>query len=79
MLFWGLVRMGGLEPPLREELDPKSSAATNYATSAGLLIIWISKVYALFCPSKANAKIAIFAKLAKLFLSVTLMVKSNKA
>ena len=26
--------MGGLEPPLREELDPKSSAATNYATSA---------------------------------------------
>ena len=29
-----LVRMGGLEPPLREELDPKSSAATNYATSA---------------------------------------------
>ena len=28
------VRMGGLEPPLREELDPKSNAATNYATSA---------------------------------------------
>ena len=29
-----LVRIGGLEPPLREELDPKSSAATNYAISA---------------------------------------------
>ncbi len=28
------VRIGGLEPPLREELDPKSSAATNYAISA---------------------------------------------
>ncbi len=34
MLFRFFVRMGGLEPPLREELDPKSSAATNYATSA---------------------------------------------
>ena len=31
------VRMGGLEPPLREELDPKSNAATNYATSASVL------------------------------------------
>lgn len=31
------VRMGGLEPPLREELDPKSNAATNYATSASAL------------------------------------------
>ncbi len=29
--------MGGLEPPLREELDTKSSAATNYATSAFVL------------------------------------------
>lgn len=29
-----VVRIGGLEPPLREELDPKSSAATNYAISA---------------------------------------------
>lgn len=32
---FALVRIGGLEPPLREELDPKSSAATNYAISAG--------------------------------------------
>ena len=28
------VRIGRLELPLREELDPKSSAATNYAISA---------------------------------------------
>ena len=28
------VRMKGLEPPLLTELDPKSSAATNYATCA---------------------------------------------
>lgn len=28
------VRMKGLEPPRRETPDPKSGAATNYATSA---------------------------------------------
>lgn len=30
------VRMKGLEPPRPETLDPKSNAATNYATCAGL-------------------------------------------
>lgn len=29
-----IVRMKGLEPPRRETPDPKSGAATNYATSA---------------------------------------------
>lgn len=29
-----VVRAGGLEPPHREILDPKSNAATNYATRA---------------------------------------------
>jgi hypothetical protein len=29
-----LVRKKGLEPPRREAPDPKSGAATNYATSA---------------------------------------------
>lgn len=28
------VRMKGLEPPRPETLDPKSNAATNYATRA---------------------------------------------
>ena len=28
------VRMEGLEPPCPEALDPKSSASTNFATSA---------------------------------------------
>ena len=32
------VRMKGLEPPRLSALDPKSSAATNYATSAFHLI-----------------------------------------
>jgi hypothetical protein len=30
----GFVRKKGLEPPRREAPDPKSGAATNYATSA---------------------------------------------
>lgn len=30
----GLVRTKGLEPPRLTTLDPKSSAATNYATCA---------------------------------------------
>ena len=30
----GVVRMKGLEPPRPETLDPKSNAATNYATCA---------------------------------------------
>ena len=32
-----IVRMKGLEPPRRMTLDPKSNAATNYATCAELL------------------------------------------
>ena len=31
-----MVRMKGLEPPRLSTLDPKSSAATNYATCAFL-------------------------------------------
>ena len=31
------VRLTGLEPALREKLDPKSSASTNSATGAFLL------------------------------------------
>ena len=30
----GFVRMEGLEPPCLAALDPKSSASTNFATSA---------------------------------------------
>ena len=32
--FAGFVRIKGLEPPRLSTLDPKSSAATNYAISA---------------------------------------------
>ncbi len=32
------VRTKGLEPPRRQTLDPKSSAATNYATCAGFIV-----------------------------------------
>ncbi len=33
-LVFGFVRVKGLEPPRLSALDPKSSAATNYATHA---------------------------------------------
>ncbi|GEM_PF-2285595 len=33
-LSTGFVRIEGLEPPRLSALDPKSSAATNYAISA---------------------------------------------
>lgn len=33
-LGFSCVRMKGLEPPRLTSLDPKSSAATNYATCA---------------------------------------------
>ena len=33
-----VVRMEGLEPPCRKALDPKSSASTNFATSAMLML-----------------------------------------
>ena len=29
-----MVQVKGLEPPLRKELDPKSSASANFATPA---------------------------------------------
>ena len=49
MKSWSFeVRTKGLEPPRRKTLDPKSSAATNYATcasrafrSAKLAIMWL--------------------------------------
>ena len=34
-----VVRTKGLEPPRRETPDPKSGAATNYATRATLLSV----------------------------------------
>ncbi len=36
------VRMKGLEPPRLTALDPKSSAATNYATSAKATLVFCS-------------------------------------
>ena len=35
-----MVRVKGLEPPLRKELDPKSSASANFATPAQLYKWW---------------------------------------
>lgn len=38
-LFGQLVRIGGLEPPRPQTLDPKSNAATNYATCADHFVL----------------------------------------
>lgn len=38
------VRMKGLEPPRPETLDPKSNAATNYATCAVIVSLRDAKV-----------------------------------
>ncbi len=38
------MRLKGLEPPRLSALDPKSSAATNYATAAGGILITGAKV-----------------------------------
>lgn len=54
-LFSKLVRMKGLEPPRPETLDPKSNAATNYATCAS-------------CGWNCAAKVHIFSLWAKHFL-----------
>lgn len=37
------MRMKGLEPSLPKKLEPKSSASTNSATSAGVAVIHHSK------------------------------------
>ncbi len=39
------VRKKGLEPPRREAPDPKSGAATNYATSAVRILSWQRYTY----------------------------------
>ena len=38
--FLVFVRLKGLEPPRRETPDPKSGAATNYATAAGVTFLF---------------------------------------
>ncbi len=42
-IFFIIVRLKGLEPPRLSAPDPKSGAATNYATAASLL--YHSKCY----------------------------------
>ena len=42
--------MKGLEPPRREAPDPKSGAATNYATSAlGVANVTILSYFQIYC------------------------------
>ena len=50
-----IVRMKGLEPPRPETLDPKSNAATNYATCAWMKYV-LQKRLAELCEGKVKAK-----------------------
>ena len=60
--FRFFVRAKGLEPPRLSALDPKSSAATNYATPA--LVIGIAKVDIFFTNPNILKKIyPIFCKI----------------
>ena len=52
------VRLTGLEPARRKTLDPKSSASTNSATGAFLVVFVVI----------ADAKVILFVEIAKLFI-----------
>ena len=52
-----IVRLKGLEPPRRETPDPKSGAATNYATAAIATVILLfsgAKIWIIFKPPNKN-------------------------
>lgn len=62
------VRMKGLEPPRPKTLDPKSNAATNYATcavfgckvSAIILFLQIYFLFAILLSQEAQTYLALF-------------------
>ena len=53
-----LVRMEGLEPPRLSTPEPKSGAATNYATSAYLYMV-------VFLPTLTTISLVVFATLVR--------------
>ena len=66
LFSWFFVRAKGLEPPRRKTLDPKSSAATNYATPA--FRIGIAKVGIFFSIATSPAIFfSLTAALSKMF------------
>ena len=48
------VRLTGLEPAHRKTLDPKSSASTNFATDATIVMVKIKYLYTIFIFSVAK-------------------------
>lgn len=62
------MRMKGLEPPRPKTLDPKSNAATNYATcaffgckvSAIILFLQIYFLFAILLSQEAQTYLALF-------------------
>lgn len=72
------VRMGGLEPPLREELDPKSNAATNYATSANVLFGFKTSILQMVIKAESGCKGTCFLGTGKIYLHFSLSKSQNR-
>ncbi len=62
--------MKGLEPPRRKALDPKSSAATNYATSAWKSTAKVEKISFKQNEMELPAKFEVFAKIYSSYLLI---------
>ena len=58
--FLVFVRLKGLEPPRRETPDPKSGAATNYATAACVAFLFSGAKIGRFSDLANNLAIKLF-------------------
>ena len=67
-----VVRLTGIEPALREELDPKSSASANSATGANAG----AKLVFFFVMTIKKGKILVFVGLITVLIFVLIMLIS---
>ena len=70
------MRMKGLEPPRRQTLDPKSSAATNYATCANLLQSY--KLFVTFATVEVNLSELNFVTIIRQIVAIVSQTKARR-